>query len=229
MKPCDKWTRRLYKQVEEWLFRRRREWTQDDHLELDSEEEGKKRWAKSGNGISLKRIQSESTLQVLNVCYTDKELLKRKKERKFFLHLFLTGGKLPYNVVLVSVTQQHKKGIIIHISPPFWASSLPPFHLSRSSQSVRLGSLSYIPWENCNWERNMYPNVPSRDIITRTWKQPRCLSTDEWIKKMQCMYTTEYYSAIKNNEFESVLVRWMNLEPIIQSEISQKENINIVY
>ena len=152
-----------------------------------------------------------------------------KKKESFFLHLFLTGGKLLYNVVLVSVMQQPKSGIIIHISPPFWASPLPPFHLSRSSQSVRLGSLTYIPWENCNWKRNMYPNVPSRDIITRTWKQPRCLLTDEWIKKMQCMYTTEYYSAIKNNEFESVLVRWMNLEPIIQSEISQKENMNIVY
>ena len=48
-------------------------------LNLDSEEEGKERWAKSGNGISLKRIQSESTLQVLNVCYTDKAWLKRKK------------------------------------------------------------------------------------------------------------------------------------------------------
>ena len=43
--------------------------------------------------------------------------------------------------------------------------------------------------------------------ITRTRKQPRCLSTYEWIKKMQCMYTTEYYSAIKSNEFESVLLR----------------------
>ena len=52
-------------------------------------------------------------------------------------------------------------------------------------------------------------------IIARTWKQPRCPSTDEWIKKLRYIYTMEYYSAIKRNVFESVLVRWMNLEPII--------------
>ena len=64
--------------------------------------------------------------------------------------------------------------------------------------------------------------------IARTWKQPRCPSTDEWIKKLQCIYTMEYYSAIKKNMFESVLMRWMNLEPIIQSEVSQKEKTNTV-
>ena len=58
--------------------------------------------------------------------------------------------------------------------------------------------------------------------IASTWKQPRCPSTDKWIKKWY-IYTMEYYSAIKKNTFESVLMRWMNLEPIIQSEVSQKE------
>ena len=58
--------------------------------------------------------------------------------------------------------------------------------------------------------------------IARTWKQPRCPSADEWIK-LWYIYTMEYYSAIKRNPFESVLMRWMNLEPIIQSEVSQKE------
>ena len=52
-------------------------------------------------------------------------------------------------------------------------------------------------------------------IIASTWKQPRCLSTDEWIKKLWYIYTMEYYSAIKRNTFESVLMRWMNLESII--------------
>ena len=60
-------------------------------------------------------------------------------------------------------------------------------------------------------------------IIARTWKQPRCSSTDEWIRKLWYIYTMEYYSAIKKNTFESVLMRWMKLEPIIQSEVSQKE------
>ena len=59
--------------------------------------------------------------------------------------------------------------------------------------------------------------------ITRTWKQPKCLSTDEWIKKLWYVYTVEYYSAIKMNTSDSVLTGWMNLEPIIQREVSQKE------
>ena len=57
----------------------------------------------------------------------------------------------------------------------------------------------------------------------RTWKQPRCPSTDEWIRKLWYIYTVDYYSAIKRNIFESVLMRWMNLESIILSEVSQKE------
>ena len=60
-------------------------------------------------------------------------------------------------------------------------------------------------------------------IIARTWKQPRCPSADEWIRKLWYIYTMEYYSAVKKNTFESVLMRWMKLEPIVQSEVSQKE------
>ena len=63
--------------------------------------------------------------------------------------------------------------------------------------------------------------------IARTWKQPRCPSTDEWIRKVWYIYTMEYYSAIKRNTFESVLMRWKNLEPSIQSEVSHKEKDNI--
>ena len=59
--------------------------------------------------------------------------------------------------------------------------------------------------------------------IAGTWKQPRCPSTNEWMKKVWYTYTMEYYSAIKRNTFESVLMRWMNRGPIIQSEVSQKE------
>ena len=59
--------------------------------------------------------------------------------------------------------------------------------------------------------------------IARTWKQPRCPSTDEWINKQWYIHTMEYYSAIKRNAFELVLMRWVNLESIIQSEVSQKK------
>ena len=64
-------------------------------------------------------------------------------------------------------------------------------------------------------------------IIARTWKQPKCLSTDEWIKKMWHIYTMEYYSAIKRNKIELFVVRWMGLESVKQSEVSQRKT-NIV-
>ena len=60
-------------------------------------------------------------------------------------------------------------------------------------------------------------------IIASTWKLPRCPSADEWIRKQWYIYTMGYYSAIKKNALESVLMRWMNLELIIQSEVYQKE------
>ena len=59
--------------------------------------------------------------------------------------------------------------------------------------------------------------------IARTWKQPKCPLTEEWIKKMWYIYTMEYYSDIKRNEIELFVVRWMDLEPVIQSKVSQKE------
>ena len=66
-------------------------------------------------------------------------------------------------------------------------------------------------------------------IIARTWKQPRCPSAGKWIRNLWYKYTMEYYSAIKKNTFESVLMRWIKLEPIIQSEVSQKDKTPIQY
>ena len=65
-------------------------------------------------------------------------------------------------------------------------------------------------------------------IIARTCKQPRYPLTDEKLKKLWYIYTMEYYSTIKRNDFESVLMRWMNLEPIIQSQVSQKDKYRIL-
>ena len=65
--------------------------------------------------------------------------------------------------------------------------------------------------------------IVSLFIIARTCKQPRCPSADEWLRKLWYIHTMEYYTAIKKNTFESVLMRWMKLEPIIQSEVSQRE------
>ena len=59
--------------------------------------------------------------------------------------------------------------------------------------------------------------------IAKTWKQYKCPSIKEWIKKMRHIYIMEYYSAIKRNEIELFVVRWMDLETVIQSEVSQEE------
>jgi hypothetical protein len=66
-------------------------------------------------------------------------------------------------------------------------------------------------------------------IIARSWKEPRCVSTEEWIQKMWYIYTIQYYSAVKNNEFMKILGKWMYLEEIILSEVnqSQKDTLNI--
>ena len=78
-------------------------------------------------------------------------------------------------------------------------------------------------------EKGTYtPAFTAATIHSSARRQPGYLSTEEWIKKLWYIYIMEYYSAIKRNAFESVLIRWMNLEPIIQSEVSQKK-INIIY
>ena len=59
--------------------------------------------------------------------------------------------------------------------------------------------------------------------LARSWKQPKCPLKDEWIKKLCYIYTMEYYSAIKRNEIGSFVETWMDLETVIQSEVSQKE------
>ena len=59
--------------------------------------------------------------------------------------------------------------------------------------------------------------------IARTWKQPKCPLTDEWIRTMWHIYTMEYYSAIKRNEIELFVVRWMDLESVIQSEVRKRK------
>ena len=65
--------------------------------------------------------------------------------------------------------------------------------------------------------------IAALHTIARTWKHPRCPSADKWIRRLWYICIMEYYSAIKKNTFESVLMRWMKLEPIMQSEVSQKK------
>ena len=84
----------------------------------------------------------------------------------------------------------------------------------------------HILWENLNSRGHVYPNIHCSIIYTaRTWKQPRCPSTDEWIKKLWYIYTMDYNLAIKRNEFESVVVRWINLEPVKQSKSEREKQM----
>ena len=85
-------------------------------------------------------------------------------------------------------------------------------------------SWAYTPRKPESKETHVPPMfIAALFIIARTWKQPRCPSADQWMRKLWYIYTMKYYSAIKKNTFESVLMRWMKLVPIIQSEVSQKD------
>ena len=79
--------------------------------------------------------------------------------------------------------------------------------------------------EETEIEKDTYTSmfIAALFTIDRIWKQPRFPSKDEWMKKPWYIYTMEYYSVTKRNAFESVLMRWTNLEPTIQSEISQRK------
>ena len=88
----------------------------------------------------------------------------------------------------------------------------PPYDPAIYPEETKIEKDTYIPLF-----------IAALFTIARMWKECRCLSTDEWIKKLWYIYTMEYYSALKRNTFESVLMRWMDLEPIIQSEVNQKE------
>ena len=96
---------------------------------------------------------------------------------------------------------------------------------TRLSTHARAIILLGIHTEETKIERDTCTPVFIAALFTtaRTWKQPRCPSADERIRKLWYIYTMEYYAAIKKNSFESVLMRWIKLEPIIQSEVSQKE------
>ena len=78
-----------------------------------------------------------------------------------------------------------------------------------------------VPTDNKNTCSTMF--ITALFIITRSWKEPRCPSTEEWIQKMWYIYTMEYYSAIKNNGFMKFLDKWMYLEDIILSEVTQSQ------
>ena len=107
--------------------------------------------------------------------------------------------------------------------PPFWKKNLKKLGI-KPPYDPEIPLLGISPEETKTEKGTCIPlSIAALFTIARTWKQHRYPLTDEWIKKLWYIYTMEYYSAIKWNAFESVLMRWMNLEPIIQSEVSHKE------
>ena len=124
-----------------------------------------------------------------------------------------------------------EKGMLLHcwweckLIQPLWKTVWRFLKKTRNKTTIWPSNPipRHIPWGNQNWKIHMHPIVHCNTIYNRTREQPRRPSTDEWMKKLWYIYTVEHYSAIKRNTFESVLMRWMNLEPIIQREVSQKE------
>ena len=112
------------------------------------------------------------------------------------------------------------------LRPPLWKMVWRFLKKTRNKTTIWPSNPTprHIPSGNQNGKRDMFPIVYCSTIYkARTWKQPRGPLTDEWIKKLWYIYTVEYYWAIKRNAFESVLMRWMNLEPIIEWSESERE------
>ena len=139
------------------------------------------------------------------------------------------------------VIHWHESAMDLHvfpipIPPPTSLSTCSlwifPVHQARALVScIQPGLVICFTLDNIHVSMLISQNIPPSPpmfikalfIIARTWKQPRCPSADEWIRKLWYIYPMEYYSAVKKNSFESVLMRCMKLEPIIQSEVNQKD------
>jgi hypothetical protein len=80
----------------------------------------------------------------------------------------------------------------------------------------------------CNKDTSSTMFIAVLFIIARSWKEPRCPSTEEWIQKVWYIYTMEYYTAIKNNEFMKFLDKWMDLEDITLREVTQSKRTHLI-
>ena len=133
----------------------------------------------------------------------------------------------------------------VHVSPildpPATSLPIPSLRVAQGSDSECSVSCTELGLVICFTYGNIHVSMLFSQIIppspsptsfesiqmlftmARRWKQPRCPSADEWIRKLWYIYTMEYYSAIKKNALGSVLMGWMKLEPVIHSKLSQKE------
>ena len=144
----------------------------------------------------------------------------------FLINRFiLTGGELLYNIVLVLQYINMNPPRVYTCSPswPSFPTSLPvPSLWVIPLKQPQAFCIMHWTWTGDSFHI-WYYTCFNAILVARTWKQPRCPSADEWVRKLWYIYTMEYYSAIQKNTSETVLMKWMKLEPIIQSEVSQKE------
>ena len=108
---------------------------------------------------------------------------------------------------------------------PLWRTVWRYAKKTRNRTAVRPSNptAGHTHWRNKNWKRHVDPNVHCSTVYSQDMEATRCPSANKWIRKPWYIYAMEYYSAIKKNAFESILMRLMKLDPIIQSEVSQKE------
>ena len=114
-----------------------------------------------------------------------------------------------------------EKGTLLHC---WWESKLvQPLWRFLKTLRIEVPYDPAIPLLGIYTEETRIERVTCTPVFITAWKQPRCPSADEWIRKLWYIYTMEYYLAVKKNTFESVLMRWMKLEPIIQSEVKKEK------
>ena len=148
-------------------------------------------------------------------------MLPWMEQLSIFLRILMIIQSFP---VLINQTLISQNNIQVRSVPGAPSDTMPSYEPTRTEDTRHKTDNAFKLFGSGNhWKFVCLTCTPvfiaALFTTARAWKQPRCPSADEWIRKLWCIYTMEYYSAIKENTFESVLMRWMKLEPIIQSKV----------